>query len=163
MSGKDLLSILTSGDTATSLKAIWENHSEGKENNPPVGCDVSIWINAAMRGRDEVIEQFHSNPKVPIVAVGIYVRREQLQLFSTAKFLPVLVFDGLLNPSKKVAHASQYSEVPDECKENLQKIYRNEIEASCVEVLSLQKKAAYIRNDILHTILQIAEEYIDDV
>jgi hypothetical protein len=90
---------------------------------------VSIWINAAARGRNEAIEQLHSDPKVPIVAVGAYVR-EQLQLFITAKFLPVLVFDGLLNPSKKVAHTSWYSEVPDECKENLQKIYRNEIEAS---------------------------------
>jgi hypothetical protein len=62
MGGKDLLPILTSGLTATSLKAIRELHPEGKENNPTVGCDVSIWINAALRGRNEAIEQFHSEP-----------------------------------------------------------------------------------------------------
>jgi hypothetical protein len=108
------------------------------------------------RGRNEAIEQFYSDPKVPIVAVGAYVR-ERLQLFITAKFLPVLVFDGLSNPSKKVAHASRYSEVR-ECKEKLRKIYWNEIEASYAEVLSLQKKTAYIRNNILHTVLKVAEE-----
>jgi hypothetical protein len=47
MGGKDLLSILTSGLTTTSLKAIRELHPEGKENNLTTGCDVSSWINAA--------------------------------------------------------------------------------------------------------------------
>jgi hypothetical protein len=88
---------------------------------------VSIWINAAVRGRNEAIAQFHSNPKVPIAAVGAYVR-EQLKLFITAKFLPVLVFDGLSNHSKEFAHASRYLEVP-ECKEKLRKICQNGLEA----------------------------------
>jgi hypothetical protein len=70
-----------------------------------------------VRGRKEVIEQFHSDPDVPIVPVGAYVR-ELLELFITAKFLAMLVFVGLSNSSKKAAHLK----VP-ECKEKLRKIY----------------------------------------
>jgi hypothetical protein len=140
---------------------IRELHTEGKENNPTVGCEVSIWINAALRVWNEAIEQFHSEPQVPIIAVGAYVR-ERLDLFVTAKFLPVLVFDGLLNPFKKVADSSRYAGV-SECKEKLKKIYNHEIEADYAEVLRLQKNTDCIRNDLLHTVLQVSAEYREDV
>jgi hypothetical protein len=80
----------------------------------------------------------------------------------TPNFLPVLVFDGISNPSKKVAHSSRYSEVPA-CKDKLEKIYRDDIVANYTNVLSLQKETVCIMNDILHTVLKVCEQYKDDV
>ena len=160
MGGKDLLSYFKEGLRQTSLETIREEFPG--DEDPIVGCDVAIWINASLRSLKPAIAQFHSQPNVPIVAVGNYVQ-ERIQQLLDHNFRPVLIFDGQSNPSKGVAHGIRYHALDGKIEE-LESIYRGEVpRATYQDVLRLQKETVVVRNDVLFQVLAVAKEMKVDV
>ena len=160
MGGKDLLSYFKEGLQQTSLETIREEFPG--DEDPIVGCDVAIWINASLRSLKPAIAQFHSQPNVPIVAVGNYVQ-ERIQQLLDHNFRPVLIFDGQSNPSKGVAHGIRYHALDGKIEE-LESIYKGEVpRATYQDVLRLQKETVVVRNDVLFQVLAVAKEMKVDV
>ena len=160
MGGKYFLSYFKEGSRQTSLETIREDFPV--DEDPIVGCDVAIWINGSLRSLKPAIAQFHSQPNVPIIAVGNYVQ-EMIQQLLDHNFRPVLIFDGQSSPSKGVAHGIRYHALDEKIGE-LERIYRGEVlGATYNDVLRLQKETVVVRNDVLFQVLAVAKEMKVDV
>jgi hypothetical protein len=160
MGGKDLLSCFKEGMQPTPLESIRDGFPG--DEDPVVGCDVATWINGSLRSLKPAIAQFHSQPNVPIIAVGDHVQ-EKIQQLLDHKFRPVLVFDGQSNPSKGVAHGIRCHALDGKIEE-LESVCRGEVPgATHNDVLKLQKETVVARNDVLFHVLAVAKEMKVDV
>ena len=124
-------------------KDIINERGEGSSYRPMVAFDVSVDMRKSLsnpRKDSKVSSQFHSIPRVPVVAVSKSVVQKAL-LYRNHGFDVIIVMDGTYHPLKDEEHTARADRASIKEKEmKLFEAYANPDSHTIDEVLELRKE-----------------------